>query len=207
MGRLIFAVPVAVLALLMLGWGVALADEVLIAGYTNGCFNCASPPDTSASQTDTFAFLTYTSSTFSGTSGSGLLALNGPAASPNVNNLGSFTLGDAATVYQDQTFRLRVTFTAPQGMTGGSSRVFTANLIGELLPAKGPGIIVDFDQTPLTFAFTDSSCEPPPAGGAVRPVQGTGQQTTCGTGPVSSPFRFSTCSFLGVGPRQSMLRC
>jgi len=41
-----------------------------------------------------------------------------------VNNLGSFTLSGAANNYAGQTFTLRITFTAPPGITGGQEATF-----------------------------------------------------------------------------------
>lgn len=124
------------------------ANEVTVAGYTNGC-SCAVPPDTSGLQTDG----SYTNSIFSGTTNNHFLPLGGPPVAPparNVNNLGSFTpscvgpggAGPAATGFN---FLLRVTFTEPPGIIGSNS---------VLIPALISGPFVDFDNAPRKFEFT-----------------------------------------------------
>src|SRR5215204_4126102 len=107
--------------------GAAKADEVFISGYTNGCFNCISPPNTSATQTATLGGLTYVNSTFAGTTAAGFRGLGGNAIAPptqNVNNLGAFSLATTPFTYTGNAFSLRVTFTAPEGVAGGGSTVF-----------------------------------------------------------------------------------
>src|SRR5215207_1677199 len=90
-----FALSVALVAIFAATQGEARADEVFLAGYSNGCFNCVSPPNTSATQTATLLGLTYVNSTFAGTTAAGFRGLGGnPIAPPtqNVNNLGAFSL-------------------------------------------------------------------------------------------------------------------
>jgi hypothetical protein len=69
------ALGIAALALISLSNGVAKADEVTVAGYTNGCFNCATPPNASAVQQDSLSGLAYTNSTFNGTTALGFRSL------------------------------------------------------------------------------------------------------------------------------------
>ncbi len=186
------ALSVALLAIFVGTQSEARADEVFIAGYTNGCFNCAAPPNTSAPQTNTLLGLTYSNSQFSGTTANGFLGIGGnPAAPPaqNVNNLGSFTLSTAPNVYDGNTFSLRVTFTAPEGIVGANSQVFTAVLTGTVRSDESGGVRIDFDNTPITFTFNDTNCQ-----ATTLP----GQQTTCGTG--SFQFRIND---LSINPGQT----
>jgi hypothetical protein len=178
---LMAAVAFTVIAL---GQSAARADEVFVAGYTNGCFNspvgpgCTPPPvpNSSATQMDSLHALLYVNSTFSGTTAGGFRGLGGnPIAPPtqNVNNLGAFQLGQSLnTNYNGNTFTLRVTFTAPEGIIGGGSSLFTATITGTVSGING-GVTIDFDNTPILFTFNDTNC-----GATTIP----GQQTTCGSG-------------------------
>ena len=183
----------AMIAIMTLGQGVAKADEVFISGYTNGCFNCASPPNTSATQTATLGGLTYVNATFAGTTAAGFRGLGGnPIAPPtqNVNNLGAFSLATTPFTYTGNTFTLRVTFTAPEGIAGSNTSLFTATLTGTVtgLPDSG-GVRIDFDNTPILFTFNDLSCQATTV---------PGQQTTCGSGS----FFFSV-NDLAIDPGQT----
>ena len=117
--------------------------------------------------------LTYSNSTFSGTTAAGFLGLNtSPNPGSNVNNLGSFTLSTAPQAYNTP-FSLQVTFTAPQGISGSPVTTFTATITGTVINDTTGGVFVDFDQTPILFTFNDTNC-----GVSTLP----GQQTTCGQG-------------------------
>jgi hypothetical protein len=182
------ALGIAMIAIFTLGQGVAKAEEVLITGYSNGCFNCNPPPvpNTSATQTNALFGLTYVNSTFSGTTASGFLGIGGnPIAPPtqNLNNLGAFSLDSSAANYNGNTFTLRVTFTAPEGINGGNTTLFSATLMGTVQNADNGGVQIDFNNTPVLFTFNDTNCE----GGA----------TTCGTGS----FLF-TINDLAINPGQ-----
>jgi hypothetical protein len=186
------ALGIAAIAFFALAQSEARADEVFVAGYTNGCFNCAAPPNSSATQTATLLGLTYTNAQFSGTTASGFLGFGGnptPTGVQGVNNLGSFTLSTAANTYTGNNFALRVTFTAPQGINGASSQVFTAVLTGTVRNDQSGGVFLDFNNTPIVFTFNDTSC-----GTTTVP----GQQTTCGTGSFS--FRVND---LAINPGQT----
>lgn len=186
------ALSVALLAIFTATQGEARADEVFINGFTNGCFNCAAPPSTSAPQTNTLLGLTYSNSTFSGTTANGFLGIGGnPAVAPaqNVNNLGSFTLASTPQVYDGNTFTLRVTFTAPEGIAGSNTQLFTAVLTGTVRSDTDGGVRIDFDNTPITFTFNDTNC---------GPTTVPGQQTTCGAG--SFQFRVND---LSINPGQT----
>ncbi|HWT00438.1 MAG TPA: PEP-CTERM sorting domain-containing protein [Pyrinomonadaceae bacterium] len=174
------------LALLTLGQGVARADEVYIAGYTNGCFGAGcDSPNTNATQGDTLFGLTYTNSQFAGITASGDLGFGGDATAPGVqgvNNLGSFTLDSSANTYNGETFRVRITFTAPQGIIPDQNRVFTADLLGTVRSASSGGILIDFsgniNTVGVLFTFNDTNCEANPLPADAPP----GQQVTCGIG-------------------------
>ena len=67
------ALSLFAIAFFALAQGVARADEVFIAGFTNGCFGIACAPGASA----TSGGLTYSNSTFQGTTANGFRALGG----------------------------------------------------------------------------------------------------------------------------------
>ena len=168
----------------------ARADEVFIEGHTGACFATESmpcqPPNTGgAPQTATFLGLTYSNSTFRGVTANGFLAFGGdPAAPPaqNLNNFGSLFLDQAvAATYDGTDIRLRLVFTAPQGI-GDPSRVFVADIIGTVRSDESGGIRIDFpseiNNTGMLFTFNDTNCEPNPLPGQAPP----GQTVTCGQG-------------------------
>lgn len=167
------AVSLFAVAIMVFANSAAQADEVFVSGYSNGCFNCNPPPvpNTSATQGDSLLGLTYVNSTFSNTTVGGFLGLGGnPIAPPtqNVNNLGAFSLATSLANYNGNSFTLRVTFMAPQGISGSNTTLFTATLVGAVSSTGNGGVFIDFDNTPILFTFTDTNCE--------------GGVTTCGTG-------------------------
>ena len=115
-------------------------------GYTNGCFNCASPVNSAAVQQDSLLGLAYTNSTF-----------NGPQGTQAVNNFGSFFLSSSLATYTGNSFTLRVTFTAPTGIAGGGSTLFTATLTGTVMSDNQGGVSIDFNNTPQLFTFSNAS--------------------------------------------------
>ncbi|MCA1815016.1 MAG: PEP-CTERM sorting domain-containing protein [Acidobacteria bacterium] len=152
---------VGAVCLVALSAGAARADEVHLAGSTTGTFTDATSTNTGS----TLMGLTYINSTFDATTSGGNYTLNGPPASPasgtNFNNLGSFYLAAPAPNtldnYNGATFTLRITFTAPAGITGGQAQTFTATLVGHVvnIPSlQSYSINVDFDNTPQTFTYT-----------------------------------------------------
>ena len=180
-----FALSLLAVAFIALAQGEARADEVFIAGFTNGCFGAGCTPGASAS----IPGLTYSNSTFSGTTANGFRGLGGnPNPGANVNNLGSFTLSTAPNTF-NTSFTLQVTFTAPQGINGSSTATFVATVTGTVRAADDGGIMVDFNNTPQLFTFNDTTC-----GATTVP----GQQTTCGTGS----FFFSV-NDLAIDPGQT----
>ncbi len=180
---------IALIALMTLSQGVARADEVLIAGFTNGCFGAGCTPGASA----TVPGLTYSNATFAGTTANGFRGLGGNAnPGSNFNNLGSLSLSTAPNTF-NTTFSLQVTFTAPQGINGSNQTTFTATVTGTVRSDNSGGIFLDFNNTPLLFTFNDTNCEPDPTGGV------PGQQTTCGSGS----FLFSV-NDLAIDPGQTV---
>jgi hypothetical protein len=182
------ALALVAVAVMAFTQGVAKAEEVFIAGYTNGCFNCNPPPvpNTSATQTASLLGLTYVNSTFSGTTAAGFLGIGGnPIAPPtqNVDNLGAFSLSGTPATYTGNTFTLRVTFTAPQGINGSNTTLFSATLMGTVTSLTNGGVQIDFNNTPILFTFNDVNCE--------------GGVTTCGTGSF-----FFTINDLAINPGQ-----
>jgi hypothetical protein len=164
---------IATMLVISFAGGAARADEVFISGFTNGCFG----PGCTVAASATFLGLSYSNSTFAGTTAGGFRGLGGaPNPGANVNNMGSFSLSTAPNAYTGQTFSLRVTFASPQGINGSNQANFTAQLTGTVVSDNVGGIFVDFDNTPNLFTFSDLNCEPDPTGGF------PGQQTTCGTG-------------------------
>ena len=151
----------------------AQADEVLIAGFTLGCFPFGPCTPALSASADGISF---SNSTFVGTTAGGFRGI-GANANPgaNFNNLGSFQLNSIPQIYFHP-FTLLVTFTAPQGINGSNQATFTAAITGTVRSDNIGGVFVDFDNTPLTFTFNDLNCEPDPTGGI------PGQQTTCGVG-------------------------
>ena len=183
--RLLFALSLFAVAIVALAQGTARADEVFISGFTNGCFGGGCTPGASAS----IPGLTYSNSTFSGTTAAGFRGLGGnPNPGANVNNLGSFTLSTAPNTF-NTTFTLEVTFTAPQGINGSPTTTFTATVTGTVMAADTGGVMLDFNNTPILFTFNDTNC-----GATTIP----GQQTTCGTGS----FFFSV-NDLSIDPGQT----
>jgi len=185
-----FALSLFAVAFIALAQGEARADEVFIAGFTNGCFGAACAPGASA----TSGGLTYSNSTFSGTTANGFRALGGNAnPGSNFNNLGSVSLSNAPQTYNTP-FTLQVTFTAPQGINGSNMATFTALITGTVRSDNTGGVFIDFNNTPITFTFSDTNCEPNPE--AQPPSAG---QTTCGNGS----FNFSV-NDISIDPGQTV---
>jgi hypothetical protein len=150
----------AIVAFLAISHSQAKADEVTLTGYTNGCFNCAGPPNTSAIQTASMLGLSFTNSTFDGTTVGGFRAFGAapaPQGTQALNNFGSFFLSSAPATYTGSTFTLRVTFTAPPGINGSNTSLFDATLTGAVASDNQGGVFIDFNNTPIVFTFTNGS--------------------------------------------------
>ncbi len=156
------ALSIAVLSILAVGSSEARADEVTIAGYTNGTFNGtpAAMQGPGFQQTSLLG-LTYMNSTFGGTTVNGFRGLGGnpmPPGTQNTNNLGSFSLANATNNYTGNTFTLRVTFTLPTGINNpaGGSATFSATLTGAVLSNGDGGVQIDFNNAPILFTFSNA---------------------------------------------------
>jgi hypothetical protein len=183
------ALSVLALATFAVGQDVARADEVLVSGFTNGCFatpaTACQPIRSAAPQAPTTLLgLTYQNSTFQGITANAFLAFGGNPVTPpaqGTNNFGSFFLDPTIpALYDGNTFRLRITFTAPEGIAD-PSRVFNADIIGTVRSDESGGVRIDFGQTAndgLLLTFNDLNCEPNPLPAHAPP----GQQVTCGNG-------------------------
>ena len=171
--------------------GVAKADEVLFTGYTNACFatpgNSCQPINSANphSPLPSVLGLSYQNSTFRGITANGFLAFGGnPAQLPTqgTNNFGSLFLDPVvAGTYDGTDFRLRITFTSPEGIPD-NSRLFVADILGTVRSDESGGVTIDFSETINTtgvlFTFNDLNCETNPLPNDAP----AGQQVTCGTG-------------------------
>lgn len=127
-------------AVLALGATQARADEVTVAGTTDGCFSATCPG------TNPLGGLTFT-----GTSFGPITTVGGFAA---VSDLGTFSLNNTAYNYTGSTFTLDVTFTMPSGVSG-SPTSFTAQLMGAVQSTAQGGVYIDFNNTTQYFTFND----------------------------------------------------
>ncbi|MEK6279130.1 MAG: PEP-CTERM sorting domain-containing protein [Acidobacteriota bacterium] len=185
------ALSLAVFAMFAAGHSVAKADEVLITGFTNACFPTPATPCQPIHSANphtplpSLLGLSYQNSRFQGVTANGFLAFGGnpaPLPTQGTNNFGQLFLDPTvAATYDGSEFRLRVTFTAPQGMTD-DSRVFSADVLGTVRSDESGGVRIDFSETinqnGILFTFEDLNCEPNPLPSHAP----AGQQVTCGTG-------------------------
>lgn len=151
------ALSLILIAIFAAGSKAALADEVTIGGYTNGCFGPCSPPSFSGQQTASILGLTWNNSSFNGTTSGGFLALGNaglPPGTQNINNLGSFLLNASPANYNGQAFNLRATFTLPTGIAGSNTSIYNALLVGSVTSVNQGGVFIDFNNTPQTFSYS-----------------------------------------------------
>ena len=133
-------------------FAVASADEVHVSGLTHGRFNAQAFADSNS-----ILGLTFDRSTFDNTTVGGTLDLGGnPTPGTNFNNLGSFSLNLSDAAYNGNTFQLQVTFTTPSTIAGGATTTFNDFISGTVTGGIG-GVFVDFDNTPQTFNFSNST--------------------------------------------------
>ncbi|MEI7577171.1 MAG: hypothetical protein WCK51_09770 [Armatimonadota bacterium] len=132
--------------------GIASAGEVTLVGSTLGSFN--GNPFT---PTGSLLGLSYSNSTFNNTTTGNMLDLGGnPSPGSNFNNLGSFALDNVDHNYNGNTFQVKVTFTAPFTISGGSTTTFNDIITGTVTNGNG-GVFIDFDNTPQTFNYLNGS--------------------------------------------------
>ena len=129
----------------------ASAQAINFSGTTDGCFGAACV----AGNTATSGGLTYNDSTFSGTTSDGFLAIGAGVASPNVDNLGSFTLTGAPGSYNGTVFSLLVNWLLPTSTPGSST--YSSTISGNVTSNSVGGVFIDFDNTPKNFTFNGGS--------------------------------------------------
>ncbi len=176
----------------------ARADEVRIAGTTTGQFSAT---NTNSYQSVTFNGGTFDQTTFLNQGGVGDLP-----GSPG--NFGTLTLRSSASPGQTYSgsFDLFITFTAPEGITGGQDATYVAMVSGTLGPASNGGVRLKFDNAGAqTFTFTSGNTSGSftleldnrtvrPGGTVALTGFFTGEQTTANV-----PDGGATVSLLGVG--------
>lgn len=162
----------AALTVFAAGHSTVRADEVVINGFTSGCFGAACTPAPGA----VASFMAFNNASFTGRTANGFRGI-GSNGNPGVdlNNLGSLDLGFSNRTY-NLLFTLLVTFTAPEGIVGANQALVIANVTGRVITNDIGGVLVDFDNTPQVFTFRDLNCEPDPNG--INPDE----ETTCGNG-------------------------
>jgi hypothetical protein len=154
--RRVSAIAIAGGAILVAG--STAGAQVTFVGNTFGCFytSAAAPTDCTGLMSTTGS-LAYRGSTFDVTSNpaDGLVSIGAAPGSPNVNNLGSFTLSDGEHNYTGQNFALFMDFTQPGGVVG--NHLYTAMLTGNLTNATSGNVFIDFANTPHDFTFADGT--------------------------------------------------
>lgn len=130
------------------------AQAVEFMGFTDGCFGSGCTP-TSSNLASTIPLagtgLSFTNSTFDVTSSGGFAAIGGAPATPNVNNLGSFTVTSATSSFNND-FSLLVSFNAPPGVSP-TSTTFVDLVTGSVTSGVGGAVNVKFDTPPQVFTF------------------------------------------------------
>lgn len=133
------SIAIALVGVMMLAQGKALADEVTISGFTTGA--------TSAPHLSFVGNSSFTGTTFLGHG-----ALSGP------NSLGTFFLSTAPGQLVFGAFNLNITFTSPSGIAGGQGAVYTAQIFGSVSPnVDMGGVNIHFDNNALLFTFNDGT--------------------------------------------------
>ena len=133
--------------------GVASAQETTFTGFTNGCFVAGcTPTQTASPTTTTLNGLSFTNSTFNVTTAGGFVSIGDAPATPNVNNLGSFSLTSAPFSYAGGAFDLLVTFSAPPGTTPNPV-LFTSVVSGNVMATQNGGVFINFDNGMRHFTF------------------------------------------------------
>jgi len=118
--------------------------EVAISGDAVSCFDCTA----GGSSTTVVQGLSYSGSSFFGTTAAGIRCLGGnPSVAANVNNLGALTLDLTPGSYNAGTIKLTIRFTSPSGISVGQAQEFLGVLKGSVNSTGGGGVFVDFDNT------------------------------------------------------------
>ena len=151
---------VSLALVLVFGAGSASAAEITLAGYAYGCFFSTQDGSCTPLDQDSTTYRThelfYTTGAFGGTTVGGTVPIT----------LGTFSLLPRGNDdYSGHFFNLLLTFSAPAGISG-SNPVFssvitgtTSSAPGQCNPSAAPcgSVTVNFNNTPLAFAFTNGS--------------------------------------------------
>ena len=131
--------------------------QITFMGSTSGCFFTGSAPSSCSGLSSTYAGLSLHRLDVQRDDESGrwTFVARQLAATPNVNNLGSFSLNDGSTNYTGQQFALFLNFTQPTGVSGNNQ--YTAMLTGDLSTAMNGSVAIDFDNAVHTFTFADGT--------------------------------------------------
>lgn len=132
--------------------------QINFVGNTFGCFySAAATPANCTGLLATTGQLSYTGSTFNVTSNpaDGLVSIGGMPGTPNVNNLGSFTLTNGNYDYTGKQFALFLNFAQPTGVVGNN--VYGAMVTGNLANASTGNVFIDFVNTPHNFTFANGT--------------------------------------------------
>lgn len=132
----------------------ASAQVIGFSGFAQGCFSATACTPTN---TATLGGLTYVRSSFSVAAPFVVGGMAGIGNATIGDNLGTFTLSNQVFNYTTaaQNFTLGVTFTLPVG-TSPSQQTFNAVLTGNVVANGVGGVNVDFDNTPIAFAFSNA---------------------------------------------------
>jgi hypothetical protein len=193
-----FAVMAASLAV------VQPAKAVEFIGTVEGCFGTSCSPLPSSTTTPiTLAgtggngALSYVGSTFSITSSGNFASFFTPPGSPNVNNLGSFTLAGSPTGAISGDFTLEILFTSP----GSGSASFVDTIMGNVTSSTVGTAFVTFPSSSQTLTL-DGQTFPL----SVNPISVNGGQTNDVSGqivlqavPEASTWAMIILGFFGVG--------
>lgn len=148
----------AVFALLAAGLAGAAApaqaQEVQFQGSTKGCFYTSWETGCTPASSSTLMFLSFLQSTFDVTTVGGLAGIGAAPGSPNVNNLGSFSVTGDMAAYSGAHFLLDVVFSLPT--ITSPNQFFTAAVKGSVTAYANGLVKLTFDPGTQLFDFASS---------------------------------------------------
>jgi hypothetical protein len=131
--------------------GAVQAQEIQFQGSTQGCLYASWESGCTPSASSSLLFLKFLNSSFDVTTSDWLAGIGSSAGSPNVNNLGSFSVtGDPAS-YNGSQFLLDVVFSLPT--ITSSPTVFAAAVRGSVRADANGLVKVQFDPGYQSFDF------------------------------------------------------